>query len=183
LTGLTRPANYTNQAAGGFMISPMVQLTLGDFYKNHNVTINSCNVTIPEDTSWETIPENAANSWYYGPGQAIEWSSSTTIINPRGDKARSKGRVAQFPRTADIQIEMSVLEKDRPKTGRGIWGDAPVHITNYLLSLDQIMAASAGNLPTASGTDMYNDKDKKDPANNTFSKNIRYDNDVNTTKV
>ena len=159
LTGLTRPANYTNEAAGGFMISPMVQLTLGDFYKNHNVTINSCNVTIPEDASWETIPENAANSWYYGPNKAIEWSSSTTIINPRGDKARSKGRVAQFPRTAEIQIEMSVLEKDRPKTGRGIWGDAPVLVNDL------------------SGKDTYNDKDWTDPAKNTFSKNIRYDTD------
>lgn len=172
LTGLTRPANYTNQAAGGFMISPMVQLTLGDFYKNHNVTINSCNVTIPEDTSWETIPENAANSWYYGPGQAIEWSSSTTIINPRGDKARSKGRVAQFPRTADIQIEMGVLEKDRPKTGRAIWGDAPVLIFN-LSEIDE----GPGMV------DNYSDKDYTDPANNTFSKNIRYDNDVNTKNV
>ena len=165
LTGLTRPANYTNQQAGGFMISPMVQLTLGDFYKNHNVVINSCTVTIPEDASWETIPENAANSWYYGPGQAIEWSSSTTIINPRGDKATSKGRVAQFPRTADIQLEMNVLEKDRPKTGRAIWGDAPVLIEGPGM------------------VDMYNDKDHLDPAKNTFSKNIRYDNDVNTKNV
>ena len=193
LTGLTRPANYTNQAAGGFMISPMVQLTLGDFYKNHNVTINSCNVTIPEDASWETIPEekNNMDGWYYGPNGAIKWAADadTTMmhsINTSGviaNRGNSKGRVAQFPRTAEIQIEMSVLEKDRPKTGRGIWGDAPVHITDYLLSLDQIMSAYAGNLQTASGTDMYNDKDKKDPAKNTFSKNIRYDNDVNTTKV
>ena len=172
LTGLTRPANYTDQAAGGFMISPMVQLTLGDFYKNHNVTINSCNVTIPEDTSWETIPENAANSWYYGPNKAIEWSSSTTIINPRGDKAASYGRVAQFPRTAEIQIEMSVLEKDRPKTGRAIWGDAPVLIFN-LSEIDE----GPGMV------DNYSDKDYTDPANNTFSKNIRYDNDVNTKNV
>lgn len=172
LTGLTRPANYTDQAAGGFMVSPMVQLTLGDFYKNHNVTINSCNVTIPEDASWETIPENAANSWYYGPNKAIEWSSSTTIINPRGDKARSKGRVAQFPRTADIQIDMGVLEKDRPKTGRAIWGDAPVLILN-LFEIDE----GPGMV------DIYSDKDYTDPANNTFSKNIRYDNDVNTKNV
>jgi hypothetical protein len=176
LTGLTRPANYTNQGAGGFMISPMVQLTLGDFYKNHNVTINSCNVTIPEDAGWETIPEEAdknGQSWYYGPGGAIDWSSSTTIINPRGDRARSKGRVAQFPRTADIQLEMSVLEKDRPKTGRAIWGDAPV----LMFNLSETDRGESGM------SDIYGDKNQLDPANNTFSKNIRYDNDVNTTKV
>jgi len=170
LTGLTRPANYTNQAAGGFMVSPMVQLTLGDFYKNHNVTINSCNVTIPEDASWETIPEEAdknGQSWYYGPNKAINWQSENTIINPRGDKATSYGRVAQFPRTAEIQIEMGVLEKDRPKTGRAIWGDAPVLMLN-LSEIDE-------------GTeivDMYNDKDYIDPSKNTFSKNIRHDNDI-----
>jgi hypothetical protein len=179
LTGLTRPANYTNQAAGGFMISPMVQLTLGDFYKNHNVTINSCNVTIPEDASWETIPEekNTTDGWYYGPNGAIKWDLDATMlhsINTNGviaNRGNSKGRVAQFPRTAEIQIEMSVLEKDRPKTGRGIWGDAPVHIADVEIG------------PPALGTDMYNDKDRLDPSKNTFSKNIRYDNDVNTTKV
>ena len=170
LTGLTRPANYTNQAAGGFMISPMVQLTLGDFYKNHNVVINSCNVTIPEDASWETIPEekNTTDGWYYGPNGAIKWDFDTTMlhsIDTSGvieNRGNSKGRVAQFPRTAEIQIEMSVLEKDRPKTGRGIWGDAPVPVVD---GVDVIGTVDEN------GTVTYNLK-------NNFSTYIRYDNDI-----
>jgi len=170
LTGLTRPANYTNQAAGGFMVSPMVQLTLGDFYKNHNVTINSCNVTIPEDASWETIPEekNTTDGWYYGPNGAIKWDYDTTMlhsIDTNGvieNRGNSKGRVAQFPRTAEIQIEMSVLEKDRPKTGRGIWGDAPVPVVD---GVDVIGTVDNNGAVT------YNLK-------NNFSTYIRYDNDI-----
>jgi hypothetical protein len=181
LVGLTRPANYTLQQEGGYMVPPLVQLTLGDFYKNHNVTINSFNVTIPEDTSWETIPEekNTTDGWYYGPNGAIKWDLATTMlhsIDTNGvikNRGNSKGRVAQFPRTADIQLEMSVLEKDRPKTGRAIWGDAPVLMVN----LSETDSGESGM------SDIYGDKNQLDPANNTFSKNIRYDNDVNTTKV
>ena len=68
---------------------------------------------------------------------------------------------------------MSVLEKDRPKTGRAIWGDAPVLMVN----LSETDSGESGM------SDMYGDKNHLDPANNTFSQNIRYDNDVNTTKV
>jgi len=129
LIGLTRPANYTMGATGGFMVPPMVQLTLGDFYKNHFVVIKSCNVTIPDEASWETLPEKSnypKDNWYWGPDRSITWADTNNIINPRGEKSDSHNKFAQFPRTADISIQMSVLEKDRPKTGRAVWGDAPV---------------------------------------------------------
>jgi len=135
LVGLTRPSNYT-LGNGGFMVPPMVQLTLGDFYKNHFVVIKSCNVTIPDDASWETLPEKSAypkDNWYWGPDRSITWSDDTNIINPRGDKSDSQNRFAQFPRTAEINVQMSILEKDRPKTGRGIWGNAPIQ-DNDLIS-------------------------------------------------
>lgn len=168
LVGLTRPANYTMQAAGGFMISPMVQLTLGDFYKNHNVVINSCNVSIPDEASWETMPEEA-KIWSYGPRAKISWEDENTLLTSilstdgNSNRASSEGRFAQFPRTADIQIEMNVLEKDRPKTGRAIWGDAPVVNDN---GLDVY-----GDLPGESGNTSL-----KRPK--TFSTKIRYDNDA-----
>ena len=129
LIGLTRPSNYTLGAAGGFMVPPMVQLTLGDFYKNHFVVIKSCNVTIPDDASWETLPEKSTypkDNWYWGPDRSITWADDNNIINPRGDKSDSQNKFAQFPRTAEINMQMSVIEKDRPKTGRAVWGDAPV---------------------------------------------------------
>lgn len=176
LVGLTRPANYTLQQYGGYMVPPMVQLTLGDFYKNHFVILTSCNVTIPDDASWETIPEEANQSWYYGPNKAIEWLNSDTIIDPRGNKARSKGRVAQFPRTADISIQMNVLEKDRPKTGRAIWGNAPVQS----ISIDQATNTTFQNVDvrTLGAVDFESTtKVQNDPSKNNFSTNVRYDTD------
>jgi len=184
LVGLTRPANYTLQQEGGYMVPPMVQLTLGDFYKNHFVVITSCNVTIPDDTSWETIPEEAdknGQSWYYGPNKAIQWQSSDTIIDPRGNKARSKGRVAQFPRTAEISVQMNVLEKDRPYTGKAIWGDAPVSIVSQLQLTDPVNPNFIGPIDSSSKADKnaplteFYDR-SSDTAKNNFSKNIRYDN-------
>ena len=184
LVGLTRPANYTLQQEGGYMVPPMVQLTLGDFYKNHFVVITSCNVTIPDDTSWETIPEEAdknGQSWYYGPNNAIQWQNSDTIIDPRGNKARSKGRVAQFPRTAEISVQMNVLEKDRPYTGKAIWGDAPVSIVNQLQLPAPVNPNFIGPIDSSTKADKnaplteFYDR-SSDTAKNNFSKNIRYDN-------
>lgn len=185
LVGLTRPANYTLQQYGGYMVPPMVQLTLGDFYKNHFVVITSCNVTIPDDASWETIPEDASQSWYYGPNNGIQWLNSDTIIDPRGNKARSKGRFAQFPRTVDISLQMNVLEKDRPYTGKAIWGDAPVSISSELdinpanyPNVDPNFIGPTDPTPKAGkNAPLVEFYDRStDPAKNNFSKNIRYDN-------
>ena len=176
LVGLTRPANYTLQQYGGYMVPPMVQLTLGDFYKNHFVIIQSCNVTIPDDASWETIPEESNQEWSYGPNKAIQWFNSDTIIDPRQNKAGSKGRIAQFPRTADISIQMNVLEKDRPKTGRAIWGNAPVQS----ISIDQAANTTFQNVDvkTLGAVDLeYTNKVQDDPSKNNFSTNVRYDTD------
>jgi hypothetical protein len=107
LVGLTRPSNYTSTINGGFMIPPMVQFTLGDFYKNHCVVLNSCNVSIPEDASWELINENTVKNqdWSYNLGNIFTFG-----------KTSMKGKVAQFPREAEISITMAIMEKDRPKT-------------------------------------------------------------------
>jgi len=166
LVGLTRPSNYTLGAAGGFMVPPMVQLTLGDFYKNHFVVIKSCNVTIPDDSSWETIPEDASapnHNWSWGPNRAFAWDRLDNIINPRGDKTDSQNKFAQFPRTAEISVQMSILEKDRPRTGRAAWGDARVPIVN--------------------GTDVYGTYNESTgevtpTTEESFSSNIRYDTDL-----
>lgn len=175
LVGLTRPANYTDEIKGGFMISPMVQLTLGDFFKNHFVVIKSCNITIPDDASWELIPEKYTGQWSFGPGfgGAIKWGYGDSINNSLDGsvsdkiKSTSNGRFAQFPRTVDINMNMSILEKDRPKAGRAIWGDATVE-TFYPSSVGE----------TGDPSDYYGNVDINDPSKNTFSQNIRYDNDL-----
>lgn len=190
LVGLTKPSNYTQMAAGGFMVPPMVQLTLGDFYKNHFVVIKSCNVTIPDDASWETIPENMTSPnemWSWGSNRAYRWDSSKNLLSSRGDKASSIGKFAQFPRTADINVQMSILEKDRPKTGRGAWGDSPVPIINKNI-LNQLVATN--KITAADVTDDLIGKDYYGTSNdqgstaifldttNDFSSNIRTDNDT-----
>ena len=174
LVGLTRPSNYTLGAAGGFMVPPMVQLTLGDFYKNHFVVIKSCNVTIPDDASWETLPEKSSypkDNWYWGPDRSITWSDDTNIINPRGDKSDSQNRFAQFPRTAEINVQMNILEKDRPKTGRAIWGDSPVKTNLQYIDLNN-----------QSYVDILTDKSSTDLSRNSFSQNVRTDTLVATSQ-
>ncbi len=112
LVGLTRPSRYTGR--NGFIVPPMVQLTLGDFYKNHNVVITNCQVTIPEDASWETLQESISGDWHTGLSKSIKWEK-----NKGGD------RFAQFPKEASINLSMNIMEKERPRTGIGNWGDGP----------------------------------------------------------
>jgi len=178
LVGLTKPSNYTERGLGGFMIPPMVQLTLGDFYKNHFVVIKSCNVVIPDDASWETIPENMTSPndvWSWGSNRAYEWGSDTNLLSTRQDKGTSKGRFAQFPRTADINVNMAIMEKDRPTVGKAMWGDAPVPITRFPKNLDL-------NDPNYSDKDITIEVVGKDTdvSKNNFSKNIRYDENLKT---
>jgi len=179
LISLTKPSNYTQMAAGGFIIPPMVQLTLGDFYKNHFVVIKSCNVSIPDDASWETIPENMSSPndvWSWGSNRAYEWSGADNLINTRGTKGDSKGRFAQFPRTADISVQMSILEKDRPKVGRSAWGNSPVPIVDKK-RLDDLQIKDVSLI----GTDFYGTRSGNDITlyrDFNFSTNIRADTDL-----
>ena len=160
LVGLTRPSNYTSTINGGFMIPPMVQFTLGDFYKNHCVVLNSCNVSIPEDASWELINESTVKNQ--------DWSYNLGNIFTEG-KTSMKGKVAQFPREAEISITMAIMEKDRPKTGRAVWGNATV-ATGIQANIGETDKVS----PFVIG-DLYGGKDYNDTANNDFSTNMRYD--------
>jgi hypothetical protein len=112
LLGLTRPSRYTNNL-NGFIVPPMVQLTLGDFYKNHNVVIRSFNLTIPDDASWETLQESIGGDWHTGLSKSIKWEKN------------NGARFAQFPKEASIRVDMYVMEKERPRTGIGNWGDGP----------------------------------------------------------
>ena len=80
-----------------------------------------------------------------------------------------KGKVAQFPREAEITINMSLMEKDRPKTGRAVWGNAPVP------TFTQADIGETATVSTFGTTDLYGDKDYNDVANNDFSMNMRYD--------
>jgi len=104
LMGLTKPANYKN----GFIVPPLVMLTIGDIYNNQPIVINSISMTIPDNATWETI------------------SDSTNIFEYLNGRLTTNGDVtlAQFPREAEINIDANILEKEMPKVGVNNFGDA-----------------------------------------------------------
>lgn len=144
LVGLTRPANYTDLSRGGMIVPPMVQLTMGDFYKNHFVIIDQIIVKIPEDASWELVPEDKCKNWAYGVANVIKPKDKDIVV-------------AQVPIMADISIRLRVLEKDRPRTGHGIWGDAPAIYENITTSEEK-----KENRSVYFDSDMYGDRARMD---------------------
>jgi len=106
LMGLTKPANYKN----GFIVPPLVMMTIGDIYKNQPIVINSINMTIPDNATWETV------------------SDSTDTYEYLNGRLRSNidMTLAQFPREADISIDANILEKEKPQTGLNNFGDVNI---------------------------------------------------------
>ena len=78
-----------------------------------------------------------------------------------------KGKVAQFPREAEITMQMFIMEKDRAKTGRAVWGNAPV----------STFEINDENGEPGMSQDNYGDK-SANVSDNSFSLNMRYDTDV-----
>ena len=118
LVGLTKPANYTqgNQTNPSnnysrFMIPPLVKFTIGDIYKNQPGVIKSVGMNIPDNCVWETLSEDYAqkNNWNY--------------LNGVIQLANSKGTYAQFPRECELNLQMDLLEKERPIVGGNNFGD------------------------------------------------------------
>ena len=103
LMGLTKPANYKN----GFIVPPLVMLTIGDIYNNQPIVINSISMTIPDNATWETV----SNGKF-----PFEYLNGRLSLN--GDVT-----LAQFPREADINIDANILEKEKPKVGRNNFDD------------------------------------------------------------
>jgi hypothetical protein len=103
LMGLTKPANYKN----GFIVPPLVMMTIGDIYKNQPIVINSINMTIPDNATWETVSDRIDTYEY---------------LNGRL-KTKDNVTVAQFPREVEISIDANILEKEKPKVGINNFGE------------------------------------------------------------
>jgi len=103
LMGLTKPVNYKN----GFIVPPLVMITIGDIYKDQPIVINSIGMTIPDNATWETISDTT-NTFEYLKGRL---------------KTNDNVTVAQFPREVEINIDANILEKEKPKVGRNNFGD------------------------------------------------------------
>ena len=111
-----KPANYTKAPAGGssrydrFMVPPMFFLTLGDFYRDQPILIQSVVTTVPDDAIWETQNEdNQEGGWNYLAG----WIKSPNT------------KYGQVPREVDLAFTVTLLEKERAVVGGANFGHAP----------------------------------------------------------
>jgi hypothetical protein len=107
LVGLTRPPAYTKgkTADGGgimsqFMYPPMVTLTMGDLYEDQPSIITSVGISIPDDSMWES---------FRGDGEQYN-----QYIGKQYYDAKTKS--LQLPTKVDVNVGMSLLEKERSTT-------------------------------------------------------------------
>jgi len=104
LLSLSKPSEYLD---GSYIVPPLVQLTIGDLYKNQPMVINSLGMTIPENASWETMDETKGQDYDY-------YNRRITSKGPY---------VAQFPYEAEISVDCNILEKETPMVGKSNFGD------------------------------------------------------------
>jgi hypothetical protein len=114
-----KPANYTkstyvssgNSRYDRFVVPPMFFLTLGDFYRDQPILIQSVVITVPDEAIWETQSEdNQEGGWNYLAG----------LI-----KSNGKIRYGQVPREVELAFSVTLLEKERAVVGGANFGHAP----------------------------------------------------------
>jgi hypothetical protein len=115
LVSSVKPSNYTKKlqndgVTNRFMVPPMFMLTIGDLYKYQPVIITSVTVTIPDNATWELVPENSTNPWSY-------LSNIITTTVPQE-------KIGQMPKEAEISVACNILEKERPIIGGNHFGHA-----------------------------------------------------------
>jgi hypothetical protein len=103
LSGLTRPAKYTNDnvkdGMGQFMYPPLVTFRIGDLFVDQPAVIRSFGMTVPDDAPWEL--SNSGMVYSYNNGKIT---------------AKSGTNVAQLPMKVDLTLSMALLEKERSQT-------------------------------------------------------------------
>jgi len=118
LLSLSKPAKYLN---GSYIVPPLIQLTIGDLYKNQPIVINGLTMTIPENAIWETIDESNRMDYNYYNGRITS----------------DKSFVAQFPYEAEINVDCNILEKETPVTGRSNFGDGDTYTFSEELNVNE----------------------------------------------
>ena len=103
LKSMARPSNYSQ---GKFMVPPLVNLRMGDMYYNVPIILQSINMTIPDDATWETLPNGSG---------LYEFIGGQIQIDPV--------RWGQYPTRVEISLTAYVLEKEKyPRMGSTIFG-------------------------------------------------------------
>ena len=114
LVGLTRPSKYTGKAIvtntnqnvtttgaeSSFIYPPMVTLRLGDLFYDQPCLIGSVTVTVPDETTWESL---RADDYEY-------------MANPNNPLKMTGVKSRQLPMMADVSVQLKLLEKKQPIT-------------------------------------------------------------------
>lgn len=119
--GLVKPSNYTGNGGRNlfsrFIIPPMIEFTIGDMYKKQPGVITSIGLSVPEGATWETLAESGENNFTNG---NLDWN----YLNGSIIWKKSDGKYAQFPMSADINVSINLIEKERPVSGGSHFGNA-----------------------------------------------------------
>lgn len=100
----------TSGLESGFIYPPMIEFRIGDLYVDQPAIFKSINVSIPDESNWETLSEETYE-YVYG------FRSDGT---PKTFNSTSKPR--QLPLIADISVQLSLIEQERAKTGNHVFG-------------------------------------------------------------
>jgi hypothetical protein len=118
LVGLTRPADYTNsefenskspteqQKVSSFIVPPLVKFNMGDLYVEQPVLITSVAVAVPD------------GNWELGNNE----SDRTHQYNYANGSIKREGRTAIYPKSCELTVSMTLLEKNIPKTQQRHFG-------------------------------------------------------------
>lgn len=129
LVGLTRPSKYTGRATAttgqaselgletdttglesSFIYPPMIEFRIGDLYVDQPGVLNSVSVTVPDDAHWEML---RSDDYKYVFG-----------INGISNVVELDAKSRQLPTIVDISVNVRMLEKEQPQTGKYNFGPA-----------------------------------------------------------
>lgn len=119
---MVKPSNYTRGMASDtvssrFAIPPVMNVTIGDLYKNQPCFITNISMTVPDDATWETLGEDGGNN-----DNTItkDWNYLHGVIKAKD----SFGKYAQLPLTVDFSLTLTLIEKEKAIVGGAQFGDA-----------------------------------------------------------
>lgn len=118
IASLTAP----DYSSGGFMRSNIVYLTLGDYLANVPGFIESVNITIPDDTSFEIA-------------RGADGEPEETIVN--GTQVKTQ----QLPKYAEMQISFKPIHSILPEVGARFIGQGGRTVPSPLTDTDAITEA------------------------------------------
>jgi hypothetical protein len=122
LCSLVKPSNYTRGMASEsvssrFAIPPIMNITIGDLYKNQPCFMTNISMTIPDDATWETFGEDGGNVEDVA---TKDWTYLHSVIRFKD----SFGKYAQLPLTAEFNLTLNLIEKEKAIAGGAQFGDA-----------------------------------------------------------